>query len=175
MISYIGGLDIEPSGGIPTDSRSENNDLGEIFERSLPEVPLDWTGERLTTGTSGQVEIEHLHRYFLARDLCRGLDVLDVAAGEGYGTALISQVARSVVGIEISAEAVRYATQAYSGTNIRFLEGDARRLPVDDACVDVVVSFETIEHFYEHDPVPSRGVPGAQTRRPVHRLFARSR
>ena len=126
-------------------------DLGEIFERMMPATPLEWTGERLTTATSGQVEIEHLHRYFLARDLCRGLDVLDVAAGEGYGTALLAQAANSVVGIEISAETVAHATRAYRGSNFRFIEGDARRLPLADASVDAVVSFETIEHFYEHD------------------------
>jgi SAM-dependent methyltransferase len=125
--------------------------LGEIFERVTPEMPLEWTGERLTTATAGQVEIEHLHRYFLARDLCRGLDVLDVAAGEGYGTALLAQVARSVVGVEVSAEAVAHAAKAYRGPNFRFLKGDARCLPLDDASVDAVVSFETIEHFYEHD------------------------
>jgi SAM-dependent methyltransferase len=125
--------------------------LGEIFERTLPAEPLEWTGERLTTATAGQVEVEHLHRYFLARDLCRGLDVLDIAAGEGYGTALLAQVARSVLGVEVSAEAVAHAAEAYRGPNFRFLQGDARRLPLDNASVDAVVSFETIEHFYEHD------------------------
>src|ERR1700682_6369257 len=117
----------------------------------MPETPLEWTGERLTTATEGQVEIEHLHRYFLARALCRGLDVLDVAAGEGYGTALLAQVARSVIGVEVSTEAVAHAAAAYRGPNLRFLEGDARSLPLDDASVDAVVSLETIEHVYEHD------------------------
>ena len=125
--------------------------MGEIFERVIPKVPLEWNGERLTTAVGGQIEIEHLHRYFLARELCRGLDVLDVAAGEGYGTALLAEVARSVVGVEISAPAVMHAVEAYRGPNIRFLEGDARRLPLDTASVDAVVSFETIEHLYEHD------------------------
>jgi SAM-dependent methyltransferase len=125
--------------------------VGEIFERVIPERALEWTGERLTTASPEQVEIEHLHRYFLVRVLCRGLDVLDVAAGEGYGSALLAQTARSVTGVEVSAEAVAHAVDAYRRPNLRFLQGDARRLPLDDASVDVVVSFETIEHFYEHD------------------------
>jgi SAM-dependent methyltransferase len=125
--------------------------LGEIFKRVIPDTPLEWTGERLTTATAGQVEIEHLHRYFLARALCRGQDVLDVASGEGYGTALLAQTALSVVGVEVSAAAVAHAADAYRQPNLRFLEGDARRLPLDDASVDTVVSFETIEHLYEHD------------------------
>jgi SAM-dependent methyltransferase len=125
--------------------------LGEIFKRVVPDTPLEWTGERLTTATAGQVEIEHLHRYFLARALCRDREVLDVASGEGYGTALLAQTALSVIGVEVSAEAVAHAAEAYRQPNLRFLKGDARRLPLDDASVDTVVSFETIEHLYEHD------------------------
>lgn len=125
--------------------------MGEIFERVLPDAALEWTGERLTTATSGQVEIEHLHRYFLARQLCRGLDVLDVASGEGYGSALLAQTARSVVGVELSDQAVAYSASAYTAANLRFMQGDARKIPLEDASVDVVVSFETLEHFFEQD------------------------
>ncbi|GAC1342401.1 MAG: hypothetical protein NVSMB18_16340 [Acetobacteraceae bacterium] len=125
--------------------------MGEIFERTAPAIPLEWTGERLTSATSGQVEIEHLHRYFLARELCRGLDVLDVASGEGYGTALLAQTAKSAIGVEISPQSARHAAASYRTPNLRYLEGDARALPLGDASVDAVVSFETIEHFYEHD------------------------
>jgi SAM-dependent methyltransferase len=125
--------------------------MGELFERAMPHSALPWTGERLTTGITGQVEIEHLHRYAFARDLCRGLDVLDVASGEGYGSALVAQVARSVVGLEIDLGAVTHAQTAYKQPNLRFLQGDARAIPLADASVDAVVSFETIEHFYEHD------------------------
>ncbi|TPJ75509.1 methyltransferase domain-containing protein [Mesorhizobium sp. B2-5-13] len=125
--------------------------MGEIFERVLPRQALEWTGERLTTATAGQVEIEHLHRYFLARALCRDLDVVDVASGEGYGSALLAQVARSVVGIELSDEAVEHAQGGYVAPNLRYQQGDARKLPLGDASVDVVVSFETLEHFLEHD------------------------
>ena len=125
--------------------------MGEIFGRSIPPKPLEWTGERLTTSVSGQIEIEHLHRYFLARELCRGLDVLDVASGEGYGTALLAQTAKTAVGVELMPDAARHAAAHYRIPNLRFLEGDARALPLPDASVDVVVSLETIEHFYEHD------------------------
>jgi GT2 family glycosyltransferase/SAM-dependent methyltransferase/glycosyltransferase involved in cell wall biosynthesis len=126
--------------------------LAEYFQRILPPAPLEWTGERLTTAIPGsQVEVEHLHRYFLARELCRGLDVLDVASGEGYGSALLAQTARSVVGLDISADAVAYAGRAYLAPNINFIAGDARAIPLRDASVDVVVSFETIEHFHEQE------------------------
>ena len=125
--------------------------MGEIFKRTVPDVPLAWTGERLTNSAGPQVEIEHLHRYFVARTLCRGLDVLDIACGEGYGSAFLAQTARSVVGVDVDQATVAHASAAYAEPNLRFLEGDARRIPLPDACVDAVVSFETIEHLYEHD------------------------
>jgi SAM-dependent methyltransferase len=125
--------------------------VGEIFERVWPLDALDWTGERLTTCVSGQVDIEHLHRYFLARELCRGLDVLDVASGEGYGSALLAQTAKSVAGVEISEQAFNHAVATHTLPNLRYLMGDARQLPIEDSSVDAVVSFETIEHFFEHD------------------------
>ena len=125
--------------------------MGEIFERVMPTTPLPWTGERLTTGVKGQVEVEHLHRYSFARELCRGLDVLDIASGEGYGAALLAQVSRSVVGVEIDPVSVQHAIVSYERPNLRFMAGDARAIPLPNRSVDAVVSFETIEHFYDHD------------------------
>ena len=98
--------------------------MGEIFERPSPPHDLKWTGERLTSETSGQTEIEHLHRYFFARALCRGLDVLDIASGEGYGSAMIAQVAASVTGVEIDPAAVQHANEAYSQPGLRYLQGE---------------------------------------------------
>jgi len=125
--------------------------MGEIFERTTPTSPFEWTGERLTTAGSFRVGIGRLHRYFFARSLCRELDVVDIAPGEGYGTALLAQVARSAIGIELSAEAVAHAQSAYGGSNLRFMQGDARRIALPDDSVDVVVSFDTIEHFHEQE------------------------
>ncbi len=123
--------------------------MGEIIVWPKPSTPLPFTGERLTTTYGGQTEIEHLHRYLMAREWCRDKDVLDVASGEGYGTALLAQVARRAVGVEIAPDAVDHANRAYKAENLSFLVGDARSLPSPDATFDVVTSFETIEHFAE--------------------------
>lgn len=125
--------------------------MGEIFTFERPQDALPFSGERMTSAMTGQIEYEHLHRYLLARMLVRGLDVVDIASGEGYGAALLSQTARSVVGVEIDAGSVGHATRAYARPGLSFVEGDARRVPLADASADVVVSFETIEHFFEHD------------------------
>jgi SAM-dependent methyltransferase len=125
--------------------------MGEIFPRPQAPIPMPTTGERLTSELSGQTQIEHMHRYVLARQLCRGKDVIDVASGEGYGSALLAQTAASVIGIEIAADAVAHAAHSYRRSNLRFLRGDARALGLAKASTDVVVSFETIEHLAEQE------------------------
>ena len=117
---------------------------------------LQNSGERfLPSENRGVMRHEHLHRYALCQDLVRGRDVLDVASGEGYGSAMLAQTARSVVGVDVAAEAVEFARRHYYHANARFLVGDCSALPLADASVDVVVSFETIEHHDRHDAMMS--------------------
>ncbi len=123
----------------------------EIFAVPRAADPLAFTGERLTSAIGGQVEIEHLHRYCLARQYCHGLDVLDVACGEGYGAALLAQVARSVLGVDVEQAAIAHAERSFAAPGLRFRQGQATALPLEDASVDAVVSFETIEHFAAHE------------------------
>jgi ubiquinone/menaquinone biosynthesis C-methylase UbiE len=121
------------------------------FPRETAADPEPFTGERMTASVSGQIQVEHYHRYLYARSLCEGLDVLDVASGEGYGSAQLAQVARSVIGVEYAAETVSRARANFPRSNLRFVRADARALPLADSCVDAVVSFETIEHFDRQD------------------------
>ena len=69
------------------------------FPRESAPHPEVFTGERMTSAMAGQIAIEHYHRYLFARSFCLGKDVVDVASGEGYGSAQLAQVARSVIGI----------------------------------------------------------------------------
>ncbi len=127
--------------------------MGELFRRERPEVALAWTGERFVTeiGGDGRIEIEHLHRYFIAREFCRAKHVLDVASGEGYGSALLAQTAEQVIGVEVDPVTVEYASATYRRSNLRYVQGDAVCLPLDTESVDVVVSFETLEHFFNQE------------------------
>ena len=112
---------------------------------------MHFTGERYTPGVQGEIEHEHLHRYLFALQICTGKDVLDVASGEGYGSALLAQVARTVVGVDLDAQSVQFANQTYSRQNLSYKSGSATQIPIADASMDVVVSFETIEHLAEHE------------------------
>jgi len=124
--------------------------LGELFRRERPDVALAWTGERFVTdiGGDGRIEIEHLHRYFVAREFCRAKHVLDVASGEGYGSALLAQTAEQVIGVEVDQASVEHASNTYQRSNLRYFQADAVCLPLDNESVDVVVSFETLKHFF---------------------------
>src|SRR5438552_8118777 len=85
--------------------------------------PLEFTGERFVPGTEGEIAHEHWHRYAFARGLVAGKRILDVACGEGYGSALLSEVAESVVGVDIDQATIAHATETYPGRrNLRFAE-----------------------------------------------------
>ena len=94
---------------------------------------------------------EHLARYNFALPMTMGKSVLDVACGSGYGTAhLAANGATHVTGIDASSDAVAYASSNYPSEQVRFVCADAHDLSAIGQ-VDVVVSFETIEHLA--DPV----------------------
>jgi 2-polyprenyl-3-methyl-5-hydroxy-6-metoxy-1,4-benzoquinol methylase len=113
---------------------------------------LKWTGERLVTDLDSVYgTFEHLHRYAVALELCKDKVVLDIASGEGYGTNLISGIARHVYGVDIYEEAILHAQKKYRRSNIEFIVGSATAIPLKDNSVDVVVSFETLEHLVEQN------------------------
>jgi O-antigen biosynthesis protein len=112
----------------------------------------DFTGERFIPGQGGaQIAYEHLHRYYLALRWAAGKQVLDVAAGTGYGAALLAGVARRVWAIDIDAGSVRHAKRSCIAANLDFLQGDAVCLPVRSRSVDLVVAFEVLEHVEKQE------------------------
>jgi ubiquinone/menaquinone biosynthesis C-methylase UbiE len=111
---------------------------------------LEWTGERLVTSVQNETMVEHLQRYYFAQTYCHDKSVLDIASGEGYGTSILARTAKSVIGVDIDSTAVQHASSKYGSDSTEFMVGSATRIPLDNQTVDVVVSFETIEHFDEH-------------------------
>jgi ubiquinone/menaquinone biosynthesis C-methylase UbiE len=93
---------------------------------------------------------EHITRYVSAQELVKGKVVLDIASGSGYGTNLLSKTAKKVYGVDISDISIEYAKQNYGASNIDFRVGDGEKIPLEDNSVDIVVTFETIEHIPDY-------------------------
>lgn len=110
-----------------------------------PPPTLEPTGERMVPEhAAARTFWEHVGRYRFALGFARGRRVLDVACGEGYGAAaLLRAGAAGLVGVDRAPEVVAHARARY-GIDAR--AGDALDLPLADRSVDLVVSFETIEH-----------------------------
>lgn len=112
---------------------------------------LEATGERFLPEMQGTIALEHLHRYAMAKDFAAGKTVLDIACGEGYGSAVLGEVATHVYGVDIAPEAIVHAKAKYQLPNVEFRTGSCADIPLADGMVDLVVSFETIEHHCEHE------------------------
>ena len=104
--------------------------------------------ERFDVSILHTMALHHFHRYLAVLPLCKGKDVLDIACGTGYGSALLAQTAHAVTGVDIDRETVEACQANYCPQcgNLTFLQGDVAKIPLPDASVDVLVSFETIEH-----------------------------
>jgi SAM-dependent methyltransferase len=118
----------------------------------MGDAALPFTGERFVPGVAGEIVYEHVHRYAFARELVAGKRVLDAACGEGYGSALLAARAAAVTGIDLDAATIAHASARYARVaGLGFAAASVTDLPLADASVDVVVSFETIEHLPAED------------------------
>jgi SAM-dependent methyltransferase len=78
-----------------------------------------------------------------------GLDVLEVGCGRGGGTAFVFEryEPASMTGLDLSESSVAHCRRTYERPGLRFVAGDAERLPFDDASFDAVVNVES-SHCY---------------------------
>lgn len=109
-----------------------------------------WTGERLETHVTNEAMLEHLHRYAIVKNLVKGLNILDIACGEGYGTNILANYATQVTGIDIDDFTINQAGAKYNSKNIIFKRGSILNIPEPDNIFDIVICFETIEHVSDH-------------------------
>ncbi|MES2377396.1 MAG: class I SAM-dependent methyltransferase [Bacteroidota bacterium] len=110
-----------------------------------------WTGERLETFVFDATTVEHLHRYGIVMPFIQNKVVLDIACGEGYGSKLISLKAQEVIAVDIDLETIENAQTKYVSPNLTFIQGSADKIPVKSNYIDIVISFETIEHHDKHE------------------------
>lgn len=110
------------------------------------------TGERfIPESKDDELELEHMERYYTACRFVEGKVVLDAACGEGYGSYLLARTAKKVIGVDIDSMTILNAKEKYSNAdNIQYIQGNIQKLDfMDSHTVDVVISFETIEHVSE--------------------------
>jgi SAM-dependent methyltransferase len=100
--------------------------------------------ERLANDPQSELWGEHRSRYRFAAQLVLGKRVLDVASGAGFGLAMLRSSGACVVGVDYDAVALCEARRL--SPSVPLARGDATSLPLRDASLDVVVSFETLEH-----------------------------
>ena len=109
---------------------------------------MEFTGERYVPELlSAKISYEHWHRYIFASRFCIQKKVLDLACGEGYGSAYLARLASQVTGIDISGDTIQHAKSKYNQQNIQFLQSDVAQLNLESGGFDTIVSFETLEHL----------------------------
>jgi 2-polyprenyl-3-methyl-5-hydroxy-6-metoxy-1,4-benzoquinol methylase len=92
----------------------------------------------------------HIGRYQAGLGVVKDKVVLDIACGSGYGTQIMAASASRVYGVDVDEPTIRYAKEHYAADNIEYLVGDGVAIPLSDHSVDVVVSYETIEHIEDY-------------------------
>jgi 2-polyprenyl-3-methyl-5-hydroxy-6-metoxy-1,4-benzoquinol methylase len=102
-------------------------------ERTLPEVPAENYWYR-----------RHVAVYRFVAERCRGLDVVDMACGEGYGTAVLAERAARVTGVDANPDAHEHARLKYSRPGVRFVRDLVESY--GEPC-DAIVFLQTIEHL----------------------------
>ncbi|MCC7044669.1 MAG: class I SAM-dependent methyltransferase [Acidobacteria bacterium] len=137
-----------------------------LFERLPPDVTVGRDIADLHGGRdlhmdmlreAGRRSDAHVARYaFATRFIRPGDRVLDAACGLGYGSAILTDgtLADSVVGIDLDPAAVAYATSHYGSARSRlsFRTMDVQAVAdLEPESVDVVVTFETLEHLRDPD------------------------
>jgi 2-polyprenyl-3-methyl-5-hydroxy-6-metoxy-1,4-benzoquinol methylase len=107
-------------------------------ERTLPDVPAENYWYR-----------RHLAVYEWIAERVQGARVVDMACGEGYGSAVLARGAASVVGVDANPAAHEHARLRYVAPTLRFERGLVETHG-ESGAFDAVVFLQTIEHV--HDP-----------------------
>jgi SAM-dependent methyltransferase len=108
-------------------------------ERTLPDVPEEnyWFQRHLV-----------VYEWIAAR--AHGRRVVDLACGEGYGSAVLGRTAASVVGVDANPEAFEHARAKYTSPSVSF---ERTMIELWQGDVDCVVFLQTIEHVQDADAV----------------------
>jgi ubiquinone/menaquinone biosynthesis C-methylase UbiE len=117
---------------------------------------LKHTGERFIeecykdTKEDYLIYLFHMVTYKFCLPYAKGKKVLDFGCGSGYGTSLISSNCLSVVGVDVSENAIAYSEKKHSSSNLSFKKiekTENNNLPFKNEEFDLVLSLQVIEHI----------------------------
>lgn len=108
---------------------------------------MDFTGERavpFNARTGKHIMFAHIQRYAFATQFAWQKQVVDLACGAGYGSHMLSLVAKSVTGVDIDPVAVDFALSNFGHReHLTFEQGDmTQAIPP----AEIYVAFECLEH-----------------------------
>ena len=128
-----------------------NPDLSGNGER----IDLDLRGNLVDYDTFDIYQKSHFKRYeFACSSLVPHMVVGDFACGTGYGTVMLARKCRKVIGADIDTKVVKRVMGRYRTIpNVEFVVCNLLDLPYE-SLFDVIISFETIEHFSQESISP---------------------
>ncbi|MBC8375646.1 MAG: class I SAM-dependent methyltransferase [FCB group bacterium] len=91
----------------------------------------------------------HTFAYLQASILAENKTVLDLGCNTGYGSEILSNTAKRVVGVDVSEKAISYARSKYNNLGLDFQLIDGKRLPFEDNEFDFIISCQVIEHIVD--------------------------
>lgn len=97
------------------------------------------------------LRLMHLSAYEAVAPLASDKRVLEIGCNTGYGTRLLGNVCRQIVGVDLSMSALKVAREKYSGANVDYLRIDGLKLPFADGEFELIISFQVIEHISNYD------------------------
>lgn len=88
------------------------------------------------------LHLMHIATYEYAKNFVKNKKVLDFGCGSGYGTHMLSENTESIIGVDISNEAIEYAKKEYRSSNLSFMTISE----LENEKFDIITSFQVIEH-----------------------------
>jgi SAM-dependent methyltransferase len=99
---------------------------------------------RLMAGDEAERYCIQLYHYAAAPIDLRDKDVVEVSCGRGGGSSYVKRYlnAKSVTGIDLSANQIEFCRRVHKVPGLRFVQGAAEDIPLPDECFDAIINIE---------------------------------
>lgn len=122
----------------------------DILNYQSDKIPPQLLGERSYPTEPQFIESgwykKMLLRYSIAAMMSKRKVVFDSCSGLGWGTRIIDQTAKTILGMDNVKDAIMFSKKKFPISG-GYLIGDALQVPIKSKQFDIVTAMETIEHF----------------------------